>query len=336
MTDHQIDLPTMAALARAAHPLLTTLAGLDEVSMRYLARRTLTLGFAQAHYTNLQYGRFFRACYDAWNPFEQYLLEHMKRPDWWPQPEETQPDSLPPPGGIGSPAVRITAATRDTVLRLESIIQRTARPRNHVDVLTHHIAYTTYFMMAYDHLGIRPHNSLHLEGANQHAVPTYWPISDKQSKEYWEERLLYVPQVIIRLCRQLSTGRRRLVRELLSHVGSTAVARLPQDLVFFLGDDGKVIRFSRKAFRTVLTQLDVGFPSDATRNYGRHWLRTRLHEDGVHDDLINLWLGHTAGGREPLARHASTSYGPALTNLRNRIAEYLVELGFRPLEYFRD
>lgn len=336
MTKRQIDLPTMAALARAAHPVLTTLAGLDEVSMRYVARHTVTRGFAQAHYTNLQYERFFGSCYEAWDQFEQYLLEYTHRPDWWPDPEETQPNSQPPHGGIGSPAVRITAATHDTVLRLESIIRRSARPRNHEDVLTHHIAYTAYFMIAYDHLGIRPHNSLHLRGANQHAVPAYWPISDKQSKEYWEERLLYVPQVIVHLRRQLGTGRRRLTRELLSHIGSTAAARLPQELVFFLGGDGKVIPFSRKAFRSVLKQLDVGFPVDTPPNYGRHWLRTRLHEDGVHDDLINLWLGHTAGGREPLARHASTSYGPALTELRNRIAEYLAELGFRPLEYFRD
>jgi len=336
MTEREIDLPTLAALARVSHPLLTTLGGLDEVSMRYVARRTLTRGLAQSHYTNLQFEQFFKSCYAAWFYVEQWLLEHTDRPEWWAIPEEALPDSIPLPGGIGSPAVRITTATRETVLQLESIIRRSARPRNDVDVLTHHIAYTTYFVIAYDHLGLRPHDSLHLGGANQHAVPAYWPISDKQSKEYWEERLLYVPQVIVHLCQQLSTGRRRLARELLSHVGSTAVARLTQQMVFFFEADGKVIPFSRKAFRTVLEQLDVGFPADAPRNYGRHWLRTRLHEDGVHDDLINLWLGHTAGGREPLARHASTCYGPALTELRNRIAEYLAELGIRPLEYFRD
>ncbi len=336
MTERQIDLPTAAALARAAHPLLTTLAGLDEVSMRYVARRTLTRGLTQAHYTNLRFERFFKSCHEAWDHLERELLKHTDRPDWWPDPEETLPDSVPPPGGFGSPVVRITEATRDIVLELDAAIRRTARPRNRADVLTHHAAYTTHFMVAHDHLGIRPHDPPHLGGASLLAVPAYWAISDKQSKQYWEDRLLYVPQVIVHLSQQLGTGRRRLARELLSHVGSAAVARLPQELIFFFGPDAKVIPFSRKAFRATLAQLDVDFPADTPPNYGRHWLRTRLHEDGVHDDLINLWLGHTAGGREPLARHASTSYGPALTKLRDRIAGYLAELGFRPLEYFRD
>lgn len=257
------------------------------------------------------------------------------RPSWCDTPSDRLVLSVPPPGGFGSPVVRTTAATRDIVLRLEDTIIRTAKPRTREEVLTHHISVTAYIMLAVFHLGIRPRNTPHIGGADLTGVTAYWVIQDKSSKIYFEERLLYIPPVVVHLVQQLGTFRGRLERELLYHLGSAAIARLPTDLLFFFDATGSVVPFSLKAFWAALCALPVGFPADTPRNFGRHWLRTRLHEDGVEDDLINLWFGHTAAGREPLANHASTAYGPALAKLRDRITEYLRELGFKHLEYFR-
>jgi hypothetical protein len=73
-----LDLPTPSALSRAFHPLITTLCGLDEVSARYLSRRTITRGFAQSHYTYLSFQRFFKECYQAWGILDKWLLGFME------------------------------------------------------------------------------------------------------------------------------------------------------------------------------------------------------------------------------------------------------------------
>lgn len=257
------------------------------------------------------------------------------RPLCWDIPSDRVVLSVPPPGGFGSPVVRTTTATRDIVLRLEDTIIRTAKPRNREAVLIHHTSMTAYTMLAIFHLGIRPRNTPHIGGADLTGATAHWVIQDKSSKIYFEERLLHIPPVVVHLVRQLGTFRGRLEREILYHLGSAAIARLPADLLFFFDAAESVVPFSLKAFWAALCALPVGFPADTPRNFGRHWLRTRLAEDGVADDLINLWFGHTAAGREPLANHASTAYGPALATLRDRIVEYLQELGFKNLEYFR-
>jgi hypothetical protein len=221
------------------------------------------------------------------------------------------------------------------VLQLEETIVRTANPLNRQAVLTHHTSMTAYTMLAIFHLGIRPRNTPCIGGADLTGAPVHWVIQDKSSKIYFEERLLYIPPVVVHLLRQLGMFRGRLKHEFLCHLGSAAIARLPADLLFFFDAAESVVPFSLKAFWAALCALPIGFPADTPRNFGRHWLRTRLAEDGVADDLINLWFGHTAAGREPLANHASTCYGPAMAQLRDRIAEYLRELGFKHLEYFR-
>ncbi|CBE69060.1 protein of unknown function [Candidatus Methylomirabilis oxygeniifera] len=263
------------------------------------------------------------------------MIDMMPRPSRGDTPRDRLVLSVPPPGGFGSPVVRTTAATRDIILQLEDTIIRTAKPWNREDVLIHHTSMTAYTMLAVFHLGIRPRNTPHIGGADLTGATAHWVIQDKSSKIYFEERLLYVPPVVVHLVQQLGTFRGRLEREILNHLGSSAIARLPADPLFFFDTTGSVVPFSLKAFWAALCALPIGFPADTPRNFGRHWLRTRLAEDGVADDLMNMWFGHTAAGREPLANHASTCYGPALAQLRDRIAEYLRELGFKHLEYFR-
>lgn len=327
-------LPSPAHLASAFLPLMVHGFSLDETIARLLSGRGLKRVYAPLHYTRAGLADLFNEYEERCAALHASVISGLPEPGWWSASSSVTATLPPADLAVGSPILRTKNATRDLVTTLMRVVTDTGKPRKAEDIILHHNAYCVLCYLMVLSLGIRPRNKLPWTQEDVTSRVAHLLIADKQSADWFEQRLLLLPPLINHSLVSLGTGRCRLKQALRYELGSVQANALPNDLFFFLAEDGTPVPFKLQIFRNYLRRLVPSFPADAADNEGRHRLRTALFSDGLAADFIDAWLGHTRGGRESLARHSSALYGQAMTKLSDRLEQHLHDLGFREVTYF--
>lgn len=333
-TPHADLLPSPAHLASAFLPLMVHGFGLDEAVARLISGRGVKGGYAPLHYTRTVLTDLFGEYEAPCAALHASVITHLPGSGWWTVLSLSACASPPGDLAVGSPVLRTEEAARELVTAIVTVVTGTGKPRKAEDIVLHHNAYCALCYLLLLYLGVRPRNKLPWTRHDVASGATHLLIADKQSNTWFEQRLLLLPPLVDHTLLRLGTGHCRLKQALRSEFGSVQADALPDDLFFFLGKDGMPVPFSLQTFWEIVRGLVPSFPAEAPDNEGRHRVRTALFKDGLAADLIDAWLGHTRGGREPLARHSSTLYGPAMVTLRDWLQRYLHDLGFRELAYF--
>ncbi|WP_031410420.1 hypothetical protein [Thiomonas sp. FB-Cd] len=66
-------------------------------------------------------------------------------------------------------------------------------------------------------------------------------------------------------------------------------------------------------------------------NSSRHWLRTRLAQEGVPGEMIEAFMGHWQRGAEPWGRYSALPARVVTETLRPTLEKLVCEAGFSAL-----
>ncbi len=143
-------------------------------------------------------------------------------------------------------------------------------------------------------------------------------ITDKDSDDYYNTRLTWLPDICLQQVQLYSRHRAALAERLtllnmqtanlLKPAKTTAWSRRHFDsknaapFLFYL-DESAVVR---PVSETSL-QASVEWSYEIALNANRHYLRTRLREEKVTGEVVNAFMGHWDRGQEPHGRYSSLS-----------------------------
>ncbi|MDH5766975.1 MAG: hypothetical protein OEZ38_13265, partial [Gammaproteobacteria bacterium] len=65
--------------------------------------------------------------------------------------------------------------------------------------------------------------------------------------------------------------------------------------------------------------------TDLPLNFNRHYLRTRLREEGVAGEVIDAFMGHWELGQEPFGRYSSLSPIEYRSEIKNPLERILAD-----------
>lgn len=169
-----------------------------------------------------------------------------------------------------------------------------------------------------------------------------WPtgfcnISDKDDLDYYNARLVWLPEMVRQQLRHYQThcqhlGERlmlinpKLAKKLLCH-GEAMDYSMP--FLFLMKPNGRLLRLTPDEIKKRLSDF-FRVPCNVNRSY----LRNRLRELGCSGEIVNYFLGHWENGEEPFGTYATLSPIAYRDEIAPRLNTLLTEDGWRCIEGF--
>jgi len=162
-------------------------------------------------------------------------------------------------------------------------------------------------------------------------------ISDKDDLDYYNARLVWLPEIVRQQLRYYQThcqhlGERlmlinpALAKKLLYH-GDALNYAIP--FLFLMKPNGRLLKLTPDEIKRRLSDL-FRVPCNVNRSY----LRNRLRELGCSGEIVNYFLGHWENGEEPFGTYATLSPIDYRNEIAPRLNTLLEEDGWRCLEGF--
>lgn len=162
-------------------------------------------------------------------------------------------------------------------------------------------------------------------------------ISDKDDLDYYNARLVWLPELVRQQLRHYQThcqhlGERlmlinpSLAKKLLYH-GDAMNYAIP--FLFLMKPNGRLLKLTPDEIKKRLSDL-FRVPCNVNRSY----LRNRLREMGGSGEIVNYFLGHWENGEEPFGVYASLSPIDYRNEIAPRLNTLLAEDGWRCIEGF--
>jgi hypothetical protein len=156
-------------------------------------------------------------------------------------------------------------------------------------------------------------------------------LSDKDSKNYQEGRIIYAPLIVTEILKQLAEGGRHTM-ELLRSFNSRN-AKDHNRLFYVISPDFKASKVTPELIRAVLNRHGFLELYDYPLNCLRHLLRSELPRRGVSSDLVDALMGHVRDGKELLNMYSTGSMEP-LRLVARIVGDLMDELGIRAIKYY--
>ena len=150
-------------------------------------------------------------------------------------------------------------------------------------------------------------------------------ISDKDGKDFYNSRLVWLPDSVRKQLSYYSNHRDYVMNELIPK-------NYPHDLsdtpfLFLLDNDLSIIELRPKNIKPLLTEI---FPMPL--NVNRRFLRTEMKERGCPIEIINCFMGHWSLGEEPWGKFSSLSFHDYVQTLKQHIISILDMLTWKPIQ----
>jgi len=192
--------------------------------------------------------------------------------------------------------------------------------------IQYHNIYTIYTsqMFAYA-TGVRAIKSpfIHIEEVDEETGLAV--ISDKDGKDFYNSRLVWLPDSVRKQLSYYSSHRDYVMNELI-------LKHYPNDLsdtpfLFLLNHDFSIIELRPKNIKPLLEDI---FPMPL--NVNRRFLRTEMKERGCPIEIINCFMGHWSLGEEPWGKFSSLSFHDYVKTLKQHIIPILDMLTWKPIQ----
>jgi len=192
--------------------------------------------------------------------------------------------------------------------------------------IQYHNIYTIYTsqMFAYA-TGVRAIKSpfIHIEEVDEETGLAV--ISDKDGKDFYNSRLVWLPDSVRKQLSYYSNHRDYVMNELIPKKYPHDLADTP--FLFLMNSDLSIIELRPKNIRPLLTNI---FPMPL--NVNRRFLRTEMKERGCPIEIINCFMGHWSLGEEPWGKFSSLSFHDYVQTLKQHIIPILDMLTWKPIQ----
>lgn len=218
--------------------------------------------------------------------------------------------------------------------------------KNHLDedhLIQFHNAYTAYSVMMIGFAtGYRAVRDPFYSESEIDEETSFLVISDKDSDDYYNSRLVWLPQVCRNQISFYSKYRLFLAEKLILTNLELAKKLLKPDLYswsqpkknedqlpffFFLKDF-----YKNKPVRPISLHEMTDWITDIPLNANRHYLRTHLREQGVSADYVDSFMGHWDSGQEPYGEYSTLSPLSFIHDIKAPLEKLLDDAGWKAIK----
>lgn len=228
--------------------------------------------------------------------------------------------------GYGSPFI----PKNDYLVNMISTIAKLIRAEK--DVVLRHNLYVIYTYLALQFsTALRPRNNPNLPWSRFNEQAGTILIKDKLSQRFREERLLPLPPITLALLHNLKSGSAAIHNYVARNVNMIDQSEKAKLMLYFINEVGRFAPLTIKEMNKRLS--DMGINYNLPPNMPRHVHRTYLFNNGVSNDLADIWMGHQHLGREVMSIISSTSFADAVRTCLPHITNLMSDLGFTAIPY---
>ena len=163
----------------------------------------------------------------------------------------------------------------------------------------------------------------------------YAMICDKDGDDYYNTRLVLLPEVLLQQLRFYKQHRAAVAERLILRCPELGQALLEKNVdltldipfLFYLRKNGKTSRVSPYEI-----SREIDWSSTLPLNANRHYLRTKLREKCVCGEVVDAFMGHWDTGQEPHGRYSSISPHFIRQHMERPLTELLDEAGWYAIE----
>ena len=150
-------------------------------------------------------------------------------------------------------------------------------------------------------------------------------ISDKDGSDYYNSRVVWLPNVLIK---QLNLYRehRKIMMSFL--VGNNANRELLDALpnLFFVDSKFNIQNVRPSTLEPLLESI-LPLPINSNRRF----LRSKLRLRGCPPEIVDAFMGHWSRGEEPWGRYSTLSYHLIVKDLKKYLEPLVIDLGLKPI-----
>lgn len=210
------------------------------------------------------------------------------------------------------------------VFELVKNLSSRAKPTSNEAIIEYHNIYTLYVVLFIGFsTGYRAIKDPFPEAPNIDEETGLCVISDKDGADFYNSRLVWLPEILIE---QLDKYRehRRVIRSYLLNNNENLehLSGLPE--LFFLDENFK-IEIVRPLTLTPKLKPILDLPVNTNRRFLRSYLKT----NGCPTEIIDAFMGHWSRGEEPWGEYSTISYLLIIQELKKYIPPLLNTLGFK-------
>jgi len=210
------------------------------------------------------------------------------------------------------------------VSKLVKNLSSRAKPTSNEAIIEYHNIYTLYVVLFIGFsTGYRAIKDPFPEAPNIDEETGLCVISDKDGSDFYNSRLVWLPEILIE---QLEKYRehRRVIRSYLLNNNENLdhLSGLPE--LFFLDENFKI-----EIVRPLTLTSKLKPILDLPVNTNRRFLRSYLKTNGCPTEIIDAFMGHWSRGEEPWGEHSTISYLLIIQELKKHIPPLLNTLGFK-------
>ena len=148
-------------------------------------------------------------------------------------------------------------------------------------------------------------------------------ISDKDGSDFYNSRLVWLPEILINQLEKYREHRRVIRYYLLNNNANLSrLEGLPE--FFFLKDDFLIDLVRPSTLAPKLKPI-LDLPVNTNRRFLRSYLKTK----GCPTEVIDAFMGHWGRGEEPWGEYSTISYLLITQELKRYIPPLLNTLGFK-------
>lgn len=256
--------------------------------------------------------------------------------------------------GVGSRIVPLDSAVREAFAGLADLIRSKSAPRTDSEKFELHNLLLCYaYRVLLLSTGLRPRRDPAIDEIRYGEDDALLYVEDKDSPTYNEQRVVPLPSPVSALLTQVLASQRRI--ECLKEFDNKSLwswekrrrgdagnsskndpatdakeDRLRRLTIYFVDAGGRARRLTPRRVEKALDPYpDLKQKFALPLNFGRHWLQTRLVEEGVSMDLIDYFLGHHRLGKELLSRFSVASFREAIETYRQKVQGLIDSVGIR-------
>lgn len=275
---------------------------------------------------------------DVYSATAREIVATVRRARGNPKPQTRAIEKVAAEWYVGSEICPTDEFVARLVADLQNRVETTrCGKRDRYYIAEFHNAFTAYTIMmlafATGYRAVRdPFSSL----TDIDSESEFLAISDKDGDDYFNSRVVWVPEVCQKQIAAYQNHRRALAEHLILLTPDVARSLLASDddfawpgarnqtarqapFLFFLGKDWQVKPVSPKTLAP-----EVGWCYELPLNANRHFLRTRLREAGVSGEIVDVFMGHWERGQEQHNRYSTLSplaYKAALSGALTALME---------------
>jgi hypothetical protein len=337
---------TLPKLSSSFLPLYSDRFGLDPLICCHISGQDHhRLYRSQMHYVNISrtelekqyldtFARVETAIISNWSHCYSSSLVHRPHPkeDWWLEKSFILDDReygqywiKSDSGGYGSSSIPSLSYLKNTINKLITIIN------DESDILIKHNLFSIYTYFAHQFsIGLRGTKIPDMTWLQLNFVLSTIVSSDKHTK-FFEERILPLPSLVIRLLNKMHKGR----EEIESYIYRNFVINYQTDKlrkIYLLIDKyGKFHDFTLNKAKDHL--YSVGLFFDHPNNMPRHFMKNYLYHAGISNEIADVWAGHQHAGREMINITSTTIPNDVVAICLPVIESMINDLGFVDLDY---